>query len=139
MIHILNVRGVTITDESDQWYQWIVKIDNIGISYEDLIAGKDLVMTDEQINFWKSHKEYDPYHLYYMLELTPEEIAEKNKETNQQIQKVREREYVSTADPLYMGYVKNLALGNEEKAKKYYDDWLLAIQQVKDENPYITE
>lgn len=139
MIHILNVRGVTITDESDQWYQWLIKINNLGSSYEDIIEGKDIVMTNDQIAFWKTHKEYDPYHLYYMLELTLEEIAEKNKLVNEQIQETRERKYISNADPLYMGYVKNLALGNEEKAKKYYDDWLLAIQQVKDENPYITE
>lgn len=139
MIHILNVRGVTITDETDSWYQWILKIDNIGSSYEDLIAGKDLVMTDEQIAFWDSHKEYDPYHLFYMLELTPEEIAEEIQIKNKEIQKIRESEYRSVADPLYMGYVKNMALGDEEKAKKYYDEWLLAIQQVKEENPYITE
>ena len=36
-----------------------------------------------------------------------------------------------------MGYVKNMALGQDEKASEYYKRWIEAIDNIKKENPYI--
>ena len=72
-----------------------------------------------------------------MLPLTQEEIEDIKINKNIEIEKNREKDYKSVADPLYMGYVKNTALGNDEKATEYYNKWLEAIQTIKEENPYI--
>lgn len=126
--------GMTIGTK--EWYESILP-ENIATSYDDILEGKMMPASLEQIEFYNSHKDYDLYHLFYMLPLTEEEVEDEKINKNIEIEKNREKDYKRIADPLYMGYVKNTALGNDEKATEYYNKWLEAIQTIKEENPYI--
>lgn len=105
--------------------------------FEELENGKYLYLTEEQIEFYESHRFYDLYHLFYMLPLNEEEQRLEDEKMNKEIEIIRGEEYKEIADPLYMGYVKNQALGNNEKAEDYYNKWLEAIREIKEQHPYI--
>lgn len=126
--------GMTVGTE--EWYNDILP-ENFATSYEEIVnEGKMMLASDAQIEFYKKHQDYDLYHLFYMLTLTEEEQQAKKEEENAQIKRKREINYKNNADPLYMAYVKNSALGNTEKANDYYNQWLNAVQKIKEENPY---
>ena len=72
-----------------------------------------------------------------MIEYTDEDKENAKQAENEEIRLRRKNDYKNTVDPLYMAYVKNQALGNTEKATSYYNQWLEAVQQIKEENPYI--
>lgn len=134
--YVFFVGGMTIGTK--EWYESILP-ENIATSYEEILEGKMMPASLEQIEFYNAHKDedYDLYHLFYMLPLTDEEISEKIVQKNAEIENNRKKDYSRIADPLYMGYVKNMALGNDEKATEYYNQWLEAISSIKEQNPYI--
>lgn len=119
-----------------EWFD-IILPENFTTDYEEIFDGKYYIPSNEQLEFYKSHKDYDLYHLFYMIEYSEEELLQEKQLKNKEVESKRETEYKNSADPLYMGYVKNMALGNDEKATEYYNKWLEAIQTIKEENPYI--
>lgn len=134
MKYLLDFNGVS--EVTDEFYASIPSsafTDNL----DGLKEGKTLVMSDDQIKFYNLHKDHDYIHIFNMTEYSESEIAEiKNKE-NSIIEDIRQIKYKKYADPLYMGYVKNMALGQDEKASEYYKRWIEAIDNIKKENPYI--
>lgn len=134
MKYLLDFNGVS--EVTDEFYASIPSsafTDNL----DGLKEGKTLVMSDDQIKFYNLHKDYDYIHIFNMNEYNENEIEEiKNKE-NGIIENIRQIKYKKYADPLYMGYVKNMALGQDEKASEYYNRWIETINSIKEENPYI--
>lgn len=125
--------GVMYADES-----WIAEQDpeTFTDNFEELENGKYIFLTEEQEEFYHNHLDFDVYHLYYMLPLNEEEQRLEDIKENETIENNRGRLYRDMADPLYMGYVKNVALGNTDKATEYYNRWLEVVNQIKEQNPY---
>lgn len=121
-----------------EWFDSITP-ENVATNYNEILEGKMFPASLEQIAFYNAHQDYDLYHLFYMLPLTEEEMAENIAKKNIEIEEKRRKDYADIADPLYMGYVKNEALGNTEKATEYYNKWLEAVASIKESNPYITQ
>lgn len=125
-----------IVEGTEKWYSEILP-ENIATSYLDIVNGKHIIANSEQIAFYKEHPDYDLYHLYYMIPLTEEEQIEKKNIENERIKETRENAYKSESDSLYMSFVKYSALGQDDKAKEAYDQWLAKVKQIEEENPYI--
>lgn len=125
-----------IVEGTEKWYSEILP-ENIATSYLDIVNGKHIIANSEQIAFYKEHPNYDLYHLYYMIPLTEEEQIEKKNTENERIKEIRESAYKSESDSLYMSFVKYSALGQDDKAKEAYDQWLAKVKQIEEENPYI--
>lgn len=125
-----------IVEGTEKWYSEILP-ENIATSYLDIVNGKHIIANSEQIAFYKEHPDYDLYHLYYMIPLTEEEQIEKKNIENERIKNTRETLYKSESDSLYMSFVKYSALGQDDKAKEAYDQWLAKVKQIEEENPYI--
>ena len=125
-----------IVEGTEKWYSEILP-ENIATSYLDIVNGKHIIANSEQIAFYKEHPDYDLYHLYYMIPLTEEEQIEKKNIENERIKETRETLYKSESDSLYMSFVKYSALGQDDKAKEAYDQWLAKVKQIEEENPYI--
>lgn len=125
-----------IVEGTEKWYSEILP-ENIATSYLDIVNGKHIIANSEQIAFYKEHPDYDLYHLYYMIPLTEEEQIEKKNIENERIKEIRESAYKSESDSLYMSFVKYSALGQDDKAKEAYDQWLAKVKQIEEENPYI--
>ena len=125
-----------IVEGTEKWYSEILP-ENIATSYLDIVNGKHIIANSEQIAFYKEHPDYDLYHLYYMIPLTEEEQIEKKNIENERIKNTRETLYKSESDSLYMSFVKYSALGQDDKAKEAYDQWLDKVKQREEENPYI--
>lgn len=125
-----------ILEGPEDWFNLILP-ENFTDSYDELFEGKYIIPSEEQIAFYKNHKDYDLYHQFYMIEYTDEDKENAKQAENEEIKLRRKNDYKNTVDPLYMAYVKNQALGNTEKATSYYNQWLEAVQQIKEENPYI--
>lgn len=125
-----------IVEGTEKWYSEILP-ENIATSYLDIVNGKHIIANSEQIAFYKEHPDYDLYHLYYMLPLTEEELIEKKNIENERIKETRENAYKLESDSLYMSFVKYSALGQDDKAKEAYDQWLAKVKQIEEENPYI--
>lgn len=125
-----------IVEGTEKWYSEILP-ENIATSYLDIVNGKHIIANSEQIAFYKEHPDYDLYHLYYMIPLTEEEQIEKKNIENERIKETRESAYKSESDSLYMSFVKYSALGQDDKAKEAYDQWLAKVKQIEEENPYI--
>lgn len=53
--------GMTIGTK--EWYESILP-ENIAASYDDILEGKMMPASLEQIEFYNSHKDYDLYHLF---------------------------------------------------------------------------
>lgn len=134
MKYILDLNGVTIyTDEQFE----SIPTEAFTTSLSEIKEGMSFVMTPEHISFYLSHSDYDLDHLFNMTEYSTQELENKRNATNEKIELIRKGKYEEVADPLYMGYVKNMALGNDEKATEYYNQWLEAISSIKEQNPYI--
>lgn len=125
-----------IVEGTEKWYSEILP-ENIATSYLDIVNGKHIIANSEQIAFYKEHPDYDLYHLYYMIPLTEEEQIEKKNIENERIKETRENAYKLESDSLYMSFVKYSALGQDDKAKEAYDQWLAKVKQIEEENPYI--
>ena len=125
-----------IVEGTEKWYSEILP-ENIATSYLDIVNGKHIIANPEPIAFYKDHPDYDLYHLYYMIPLTEEEQIEKKNIENERIKNTRETLYKSESDSLYMSFVKYSALGQDDKAKEAYDQWLAKVKQIEEENPYI--
>ena len=125
-----------IVEGTEKWYSEILP-ENIATSYLDIVNGKHIIANSEQIAFYKEHPDYDLYHLYYMIPLTEEEQIEKKNIENERIKETRENAYKSESDSLYMSFIKYSALGQDDKAKEAYDQWLAKVKQIEEENPYI--
>lgn len=125
-----------IVEGTEKWYSEILP-ENIATSYLDIVNGKHIIANSEQIAFYKEHPDYDLYHLYYMIPLTEEEQIEKKNIENERIKEIRESAYKSESDSLYMSFIKYSALGQDDKAKEAYDQWLAKVKQIEEENPYI--
>lgn len=134
MVYLLDFSGVTKVTE--EFFNSIPK-HAFTSDLEEFKSGKTVIMSEEQIEFYNNHKNYDPIHLFTTSEYTDQEIENNVRIKNNEIESSRQTQYKMLSDPLYMGYVKNMALGNDEKATEYYNKWLEAIQTIKEENPYI--
>ena len=125
-----------IVEGTEKWYSEILP-ENIATSYLDIVNDKHIIANSEQIAFYKEHPDYDLYHLYYMIPLTEEEQIEKKNIENERIKNTRETLYKSESDSIYMSFIKYSALGQDDKAKEAYDQWLAKVKQIEEENPYI--
>lgn len=125
-----------IVEGTEKWYSEILP-ENIATSYLDIVNGKHIIANSEQIAFYKEHPNYDLYHLYYMIPLTEEEQIEKKSIENERIKEIRESAYKAESDSIYMSFIKYSALGQDDKAKEAYDQWLAKVKQIEEENPYI--
>ena len=125
-----------ILEGTKEWYDEILP-ENIATSYLDIVNGKHILANSEQILFYKEHPDYDLYHLYYMIPLTEEELIEKKNIENERIKNIREALYKAESDSIYMSFIKYSALGQDDKAKEAYDQWLAKVKQIEEENPYI--
>lgn len=96
---------------------------------------KMLILNEEQSTFYLKYADYvvdDPMAVYNLRTPNLELI-------NSRIKKVRENEYVSKSDKLYMAYLKYKEFGDEATAAKAYQDWKQAVLEIEEANPYITE
>lgn len=134
MKYLLSLAGCIEADE--QLYNALNNDDLIGNSWEDVNNNKYIVMTDDQIVFYKKYKTWtdyiSAYNFFYVLPPDVESI-------NQEIKENRERIYSSKTDGIYMAYVKYNMTDQTEKADQALSEWKEKIQKVKDNNPYISE
>ena len=72
-----------------------------------------------------------------MKEYTEEDIRKEKELKNNSIKETRERLYKAESDSIYMSFIKYSALGQDDKAKEAYDQWLAKVKQIEEENPYI--
>ena len=70
-IKVFNAFGIIVAEES--WYNQL-KEDVKANNFDDILNGKYMLATEEQIEFFNNHPDYDVYHLFYMKEYTEEDI-----------------------------------------------------------------
>lgn len=133
-IKVFNAFGIIVAEES--WYNQL-KEDVKANNFDDILNGKYMLATEEQIEFFNNHHDYDVYHLFYMKEYTEEDIRKEKELKNNSIKETRERLYKAESDSIYMSFIKYSALGQDDKAKEAYDQWLAKVKQIEEENPYI--
>lgn len=133
-VYVFDARG--IVECTQDWYNSILP-ENLTTSYEELLLGKHMLASEDQIEFYKTHEDADLYHLFYMLEYTDEEKAKIREDKNTEISKTREILYKRDSDPLYMSFVKYSAQGLEEKAKEAFSQWMTKVKEIENNNPYI--
>ena len=133
-IKVFNAFGIIVAEES--WYNQL-KEDVKANNFDDILNGKYMLATEEQIEFFNNHPDYDVYHLFYMKAYTEEDIRKEKELKNNSIKETRERLYKAESDSIYMSFIKYSALGRDDKAKEAYDQWLAKVKQIEEENPYI--
>ena len=133
-IKVFNAFGIIVAEES--WYNQL-KEDVKANNFDDILNGKYMLATEEQIEFFNNHPDYDVYHLFYMKEYTEEDIRKEKELKNNSIKETRERLYKAESDSIYMSFIKYSALGRDDKAKEAYDQWLAKVKQIEEENTYI--
>ena len=125
-MYILSDVGIINVNDED-----ITKL-SLTDKYEEIFEGKFVVIEGDRLKFYLDNvnRNLSTENIYYMTLPSSESC-------NEEIRRQRERAYKSESDSLYMSFVKYSALGQDDKAKEAYDQWLAKIKQIEEENPYI--
>ena len=100
--------------------------------YDEILEGKFLIIEGDRLEFYLNNlnKDLSVENIYYMT-------LPSNESYNEKVRMKRERLYKSESDSIYMSFIKYSALGQDDKAKEAYDQWLAKVKQIEEENPYI--
>lgn len=100
--------------------------------YNEILEGKFLIIEGDRLEFYLNNldKDLSVENIYYMT-------LPSNESYNEKVRMKRERLYKSESDSIYMSFIKYSALGQDDKAKEAYDQWLAKVKQIEEENPYI--
>ena len=100
--------------------------------YDEILEGKFLIIEGDRLEFYLNNlnKDLSVENIYYMT-------LPSNESYNEKVRIKRERLYKSESDSIYMSFIKYSALGQDDKAKEAYDQWLTKVKQIEEENPYI--
>lgn len=100
--------------------------------YDEILEGKFLIIEGDRLEFYLNNlnKDLSVENIYYMT-------LPSNESYNEKVRIKRERLYKSESDSIYMSFIKYSALGQDDKAKEAYDQWLAKVKQIEEENPYI--
>ena len=100
--------------------------------YDEILEGKFLIIDGDRLEFYLNNlnKDLSVENIYYMT-------LPSNESYNEKVRMKRERLYKSESDSIYMSFIKYSALGQDDKAKEAYDQWLAKVKQIEEENPYI--
>ena len=125
-MYILSDVGVINVDEE---YCKDLSLTN---KYDEILEGKFLIIDGERLEFYLNNlnKDLSVENIYYMT-------LPSNESYNEKVRIKRERLYKSESDSIYMSFIKYSALGQDDKAKEAYDQWLAKVKQIEEENPYI--
>ena len=125
-MYILSDVGVINVDEE---YCKDLSLTN---KYDEILEGKFLIIEGDRLEFYLNNlnKDLSVENIYYMT-------LPSNESYNEKVRIKRERLYKSESDSIYMSFIKYSALGQDDKAKEAYDQWLAKVKQIEEENPYI--
>ena len=100
--------------------------------YDEILEGNFLIIEGDRLEFYLNNlnKDLSVENIYYMT-------LPSNESYNEKVRIKRERLYKSESDSIYMSFIKYSALGQDDKAKEAYDQWLAKVKQIEEENPYI--
>lgn len=100
--------------------------------YDEILEGKFLIIEGDRLEFYLNNlnKDLSVENIYYMT-------LPSNESYNEKVRIKRERLYKAESDSIYMSFIKYSALGQDDKAKEAYDQWLAKVKQIEEENPYI--
>ena len=100
--------------------------------YDEILEGKFLIIEGDRLEFYLNNlnKDLSVENIYYMT-------LPSNESYNEKVRIKRERLYKLESDSIYMSFIKYSALGQDDKAKEAYDQWLAKVKQIEEENPYI--
>ena len=100
--------------------------------YDEILEGKFLIIEGDRLEFYLNNlnKDLSVENIYYMT-------LPSNESYNEKVRIKRERLYKTESDSIYMSFIKYSALGQDDKAKEAYDQWLAKVKQIEEENPYI--
>lgn len=100
--------------------------------YNEILEGKFLIIEGDRLEFYLNNlnKDLSVENIYYMT-------LPSNESYNEKVRIKRERLYKAESDSIYMSFIKYSALGQDDKAKEAYDQWLAKVKQIEEENPYI--
>lgn len=100
--------------------------------YDEILEGKFLIIEGDRLEFYLNNlnKDLSVENIYYMT-------LPSNESYNEKVRIKRERLYKVESDSIYMSFIKYSALGQDDKAKEAYDQWLAKVKQIEEENPYI--
>jgi hypothetical protein len=123
--------GAGVLEVPSEWYNGL-KPEAVTDNYSELDEGKYMSLSEEQIDFYLAHPNYDLYHLYHMIPIPVETL-------NMEIEKTRKGLYTAQSDSLYMSYLKYREFGNQGKADSAYAAWKEKLKEIEEKNPYLTE
>ena len=100
--------------------------------YDEILEGKFVIIEGDRLEFYLNNlnKDLSVENIYYMK-------LPSNESYNEKVRMKRARLYKSESDSIYMSFIKYSALGQDDKAKEAYDQWLAKVKQIEEENPYI--
>ena len=100
--------------------------------YDEILEGNFLIIEGDRLEFYLNNlnKDLSVENIYYMT-------LPSNESYNEKVRIKRERLYKAESDSIYMSFIKYSALGQDDKAKEAYDQWLAKVKQIEEENPYI--
>ena len=125
-MYILSDVGIINVNDED-----ITKL-SLTDKYEEIFEGKFVVIEGDRLKFYLDNvnRNLSTENIYYMT-------LPSNESYNEKVRMKRERLYKSESDSIYMSFIKYSALGQDDKAKEAYDQWLAKVKQIEEENPYI--
>ena len=125
-MYILSDVGIINVNDED-----ITKL-SLTDKYEEIFEGKFVVIEGDRLKFYLDNvnRNLSTENIYYMT-------LPSNESYNEKVRIKRERLYKSESDSIYMSFIKYSALGQDDKAKEAYDQWLAKVKQIEEENPYI--
>ena len=125
-MYILSDVGVINDDEEN------CKDLSLTDKYDEILEGKFLIIEGDRLEFYLNNlnKDLSVENIYYMT-------LPSNESYNEKVRIKRERLYKTESDSIYMSFIKYSALGQDDKAKEAYDQWLAKVKQIEEENPYI--
>ena len=100
--------------------------------YDEILEGKFLIIEGDRLEFYLNNlnKDLSVENIYYMT-------LPSNESYNEKVRIEREGLYKAESDSIYMSFIQYSALGQDDKAKEAYDQWLAKVKQIEEENPYI--
>lgn len=125
-MYILSDVGIINVNDED-----ITKL-SLTDKYEEIFEGKFVVIEGDRLKFYLDNvnRNLSTENIYYMT-------LPSNESYNEKVRIKRERLYKAESDSIYMSFIKYSALGQDDKAKEVYDQWLAKVKQIEEENPYI--
>ena len=130
--YLLFFGGVIEEDDTTKWYE--IASNYIVDSLDKMDENSYLLLDGDMLQFYLDNKDKNLSYQEIISMTIPSDYVYKR---NLEIENTRKHKYTYESDPLYMSYVKYIALGQDEKASKAYNQWIAKVKEIEEANPYI--